>query len=455
MTKGRRWSGFTILLMAALMAGVSAHPIFGDSDQSAKEDAFVEHFNRAVGSEFVDGDASGGGSGDSDTQTGNSGGLVSTALAKLQVHGFLTQAWAGGNFVDIPAGLPAATPTVDELSIGIPEDGTTNYRQLALQFRYEMSPKDLMIIQLSSRALGFSPIGKIEDEIDLDWAFYERKLTDHTSVKVGRVQLPFGIYNEIRDVGTVLPFYRPAFGIYRTGAFTSETVDGLVLIHHFAPESDWRFETNWYWGEFDEIELADENTVTFTQDVDCYGLQWWLNTPVPDLRLGLSLGTRKIQNSIFLPGVEKSEPFEHWMFSVDYTVSRFTFRGEYQNTQTEGTFEGVGTLDFDLDFYYVEAGVRVTDKFQIWAQYDKQEQDISAAIFTEPDKRDVRTDFGVSLNYFFAPNVVLKAEYHEYEEGFTGYAPVFLPPPVFFQLQPLFFTLDGGDYTIISLSVSF
>ena len=70
---------------------------------------------------------------------------------RFQFHGFLTQAYATANFTDLG-------PTPDEVILGIPEDGTSSYRFLAMQFRYEISDRDLVVIQLSSRALGDSPI---------------------------------------------------------------------------------------------------------------------------------------------------------------------------------------------------------------------------------------------------------------------------------------------------------
>ena len=93
--------------------------------------------------------------------------------SKLQVHGFLTQAWATGSNLEgrfpLPNGEPAG-PTLDELSLGIPEDGTTSYRNMAIQFRYEISEKDIMLVQFSSRDLGISPTTESEEEVELDWA---------------------------------------------------------------------------------------------------------------------------------------------------------------------------------------------------------------------------------------------------------------------------------------------
>ena len=147
------------------------------------------------------------------------------------------------------------SPTVDEVVLGIPEDGTWDYRILALQFRYAISEKDTFIVQFSSRSLGESPINDLEDEIELDWAFYQRKLGDSTRLKIGRVQIPFGIFNEIRDVGTILPFYRPPYVFYQEGSYTSETVDGIVLSHIFATESESSLELNLWIGEYEFIEI--------------------------------------------------------------------------------------------------------------------------------------------------------------------------------------------------------
>jgi hypothetical protein len=59
-----------------------------------------------------------------------------SSVAKLTVHGYLTQAYA---VTDYSEGGPA----VPEVNLGIPEGGTTNYRQLALQFRYQIRIRGL------------------------------------------------------------------------------------------------------------------------------------------------------------------------------------------------------------------------------------------------------------------------------------------------------------------------
>lgn len=111
----------------------------------------------------------------------------------LSVHGYLTQGFA---------------ISTDHQVHGISTEGTSDYRNLALQFRYDVDDQQNFIIQFSHERLGLSPIMQLEPDVELDWAYYEYKFNDIYSIKVGKIQMPFGIYNEFRDVGTLLPFYR-------------------------------------------------------------------------------------------------------------------------------------------------------------------------------------------------------------------------------------------------------
>lgn len=372
--------------------------------------------------------------------------------SKLQVHGFLTQAYAKAKF--LKGGLDS--PSQNEVELGIPEDGTTNYRNLAIQFRYEITPQDIVVVQLSNRSLGDSFITDLEDEVELDWGFYERRIGSDTSVKVGRVQIPMGIFNEIRDVGTTLPFYRPSFAFYNEGAFTAETLDGVVVSHNFASESDWSLETDAYYGEWDLVEsLSAGSTRLFAlaRTTDSYGVQLWLNTPVSGLRFGLGGHNRKTKGGLFLaPGVT-SEAIDQWYFSVDGVFDKFTIRGEYREFNPTIVLP-FAALDAKLSSYYIQAGYNVAGPFHVWLQYENQVDDTSSPDLTKGFKRDFRTDTGIALNYFMTPNVVLKAEYHEVEEEQVTFAPVFIPPGTV-KFEPILVPADDGNYWIVALSASF
>lgn len=380
--------------------------------------------------------------------------------SKLEVHGFLTQAWIQGDFLKgrfpNPDGTPAG-PTGGELSLGISEDGTFDYRNMAIQFRYAISDKDIMIVQLSSRSLGDSPITKAEDEVELDWAFYERRFGPNTSVKVGRVQIPNGIFNEIRDVGVILPFFRPSFVLYQEGAFTSETLDGIDLSHSFAAESDWRLDTDIYLGQWDLVELDFANTATTAKAKDSYGAQLWLNTPVAGLRFGAAYQHRNIFEGA--PGFRppgKATKFDDLLFSVDAAFEKWVFRGEYRDTSAaKSSLPSLGATDFEFDAqaWYIQIGWHITPEIRIYVQGEVNDQGSNTRVYTRPEQRRIREDKGVVFNYAFSPSIVFKAEYHEVDETETGYIPSFGPNG--FQLTPIYADLTGGNYSIVSLSVSF
>ena len=386
-----------------------------------------------------------------------SGGSGQGALSKLQVHGYLTQAYAESKFLKTPDGNVAG-PTIIESSLGIPVEGTTDYRTLALQFRYEISPKDLMIIQISSRALGFSPIEQIEDDLELDWAFYERRIKDSTYIKVGKVQIPYGIFNELRDVGTVLPFFRPAFNFYREGAFVSETVEGIVAGHTFAADSDWSLQTDIYFGEWDDFETGLAGTTVPARDIDGRGFQLWLNTPLLGLRWGL--GWQFFKTTDGLEGevrpVGGETRWDIWHTSVDAVFEKFIFRAEanwrHSSTSPFPIFLSP-EVSFHFPTFYAQFGYLPTDKLRFYVQYEELTNNILSSNFTARSKTDANTVVGFAVNYFINPFVVIKAEYQETEEEAFTVLPIAPPPDIIF--QPGSIQLDGGSYWILSLSASF
>lgn len=380
-------------------------------------------------------------------------------LSKLTVHGFLTQGYADAKFAK--GGF--FQPTGTELNLGIPEDGTTNYRNLAIQFRYEISPKDTMIIQLSSRALGNSPIQAVEDDVELDWAFYERRLTDQTALKVGRIQVPLGIFNEIRDVGTILPFWRPAFSIYQEGTFTSETVDGLVLSHTFGGESDWSLDVDLYAGEWDLVEInplvaQGGAAAVVARAKDVVGAQLWLNTPITGVRFGLGGNTKKIEGGLVnifrLPG--ETPRWDDLYASVDVVRDKFVFRTEFKVVQTDTTAIFLGA-EFVQGYY--QLGYHINDKVRIYAQHEIGNADIKREDFRPfPLTVDVKNEFlrdtAIAINYLFSPNLVFKAEHHFNVES-EQFSAVPVVTPSGLALMPIFANATDGTYTIISLSASF
>lgn len=335
----------------------------------------------------------------------------------LAVHGFLTQAYAATDGNQI---------------FGIPDEGTTDYRKAALQFRYTLNDKNDFVIQFSHERQGKSVFINPDLDLQVDWAFYQRHFTDKTWVRVGKVQMPFGIYNELRDVGTVLPFYRLPFGVYGENSFSSETVDGIVGYHRFSGSSPWSADLNVFYGGSDYFE-TDHINFGKARSENGLGYQLWINTPVSGLRFGVHQNRQTIRGGLFRPPGQASENFNKVLVSGEGVFQRFALRSEYEYNKFE---LGHSTA------YYIQAEVNVIAKLTIMAQSDHTHV-VTTGFFGELNF-DYDKDYAVGARYAFLANLILKAEVH-WDEGIGTEV-----PPGGLVIGP-----KKTTYGILSLSYSF
>ncbi|MEM9556908.1 MAG: hypothetical protein AAGC60_21795 [Acidobacteriota bacterium] len=314
---------------------------------------------------------------------------------KLTVHGYLSQAYADSS---------------DGQVLGVPTDGTTDYRTMALQFRYAVTDKDSVVVQLSHETQGESPFDDLRDEIELDWAFYEHAFDAGTTLRVGRIPIAFGIYNELRDVGTLLEFYRPPTSIYFEGAFSNEAVDGLSLSHRF--DWSWPLTVDVYYGGWQRYDSSAPITDVGVGEVDdAIGGQLWLETPVDGLRFGLAAQTWDLSGGLTRLRSGEEDPADVILASFELSRERWYIRGEWQEIATSILV----APNLDYTAWYAQAGVR----FGSWGvNLLFENSDIEgtggfAPVGIDPFYED--TVLGVT--YSFSPSVVAKAEYHDIETG--------------------------------------
>jgi len=349
--------------------------------------------------------------------------LASPAAAqetKLQVHGYLTQAYgaaSGGTF------------------LGIPEGGTADYRTAALQLRYTMSSTDQFVWQFSHRRLGTSPITVGEPELKVDWLFYSRQM-GNLNLRVGRLPIPAGIYNEVRDVGVLLPLYRAPYNFYFEGAFTSETVDGIAARYNLFADAPWNVELSVYGGRYDMTNRSISYDSTGTPaavspevvDVDnALGTQLWLNTPVDGVRAGFGASRMDAQSGGF------QGKWTEWHGSVDAHTRWATVQAEYRRFDIPDVIYTAG---------YVYAGVHATPKLTLHGQIELSDVVLPAAPGTPKFDYDRTKAFGAS--YAFRADLVVKGEYH-FTNGYWADAPV----------SDLGFAPSKVSYFLVSFSTSF
>lgn len=330
--------------------------------------------------------------------------VAADAADDLQVFGHLTQSYGESTRGSIA---------------GTTEDGTTDLRKIAIQLRWTASEKETVIVQLSHERNGddlFQPPG---DEVEIDWAFYERMLGPQSTLKVGRLNVPLGIYNQVRDVGTVLPFFSLPVSFYAGVLSTAETVDGISFAHTFAPRSAWSLETEIYAGGWDTFQQRVSTTSKFgIENLEAraergIGLQLWLDTPVNGLRLGAGALTWLLDgpNS----GAEKDR-WDAYHVSIDASFERWVFRAEARRWRFDQDFGAFLGLPVAIEGragrngYYGQLGAWITPEIGLFVQYDDTGLEDNLGLIPQLDT--FNEDFAAALNYRFRPDLVARVEYH-------------------------------------------
>ena len=351
-----------------------------------------------------------------------------TLTDNLAIHGYLTQGYSIADSHQI---------------VGIPKGGTFDYRRAAILLRFKGTPNDAFVVQLANRDLGDSPTNALTSEVQLDWAFYERRLGSKTTLRLGKEPIPMGIFNETRYVGTLLPFYRAPFGFYEEGSFTSETLNGIVLARQITPASRWKLSGSLFGGEFEYLQSGTVPAspdapatfiVTQANAKNVIGAQLWLQTPLSGLRVGLG-GDRRDDYGQFYGNTSTTHGTKDWWASADGSFGRLTTRTEFR----QFIFSQGGIRVWT---YYGQVGYRILDALTVNLQRDVI--DLNYKVPSGNLHIPYDRDNALGINYAFAPNIIAKFEVHN-AKGFAVEEPVDV--------------LGGAplrsNYLITSLSVAF
>jgi hypothetical protein len=131
-------------------------------------------------------------------------------LSKISVHGYVSQAYAVSE---------------DHPIFGIPTGGTTDYRDIALQFRYDPNRKNAVVVQFRHERFGELRMDDAEN-VELDWAFYQHNFSDRLSLKAGRI--PCRSASSTKPPAPPPPLLSSGRPTSSTIATTRKTVEGVL-----------------------------------------------------------------------------------------------------------------------------------------------------------------------------------------------------------------------------------
>ncbi len=349
--------------------------------------------------------------------------FLATLCAALIASPVCLAAQSGESPFEFHAAINVGAGRSNDLPIlGIPSYGTFDYRNAALQFRYKLDDRDQFVVQLLNRRIGTSPLQAALPDVAMQWAYWQRR-GDWGTLKVGRAPMPRGIFNEIRFVGTVLPFFRPSFEIYGEGR---ETVDGAVYTYNHDLGGGYGLQLNGFLGSNEvrtQVITASGNSIRAFRGNQLKGGQVWLNIPTGETRVGGYFAAyRNDQPTTFGKRHEMLASVESRI------VPRTTLRAEGLRIYGTGPNQ-------DRKSGAVSGVVNVSEKIDLMSEYSVTNNRIfQSAPLTNLDVIAVR-DFAYGATYRIGGGALVRLERHEV----SGYA--------FDQVVP-FLTSGAGTTTV-------
>jgi len=292
------------------------------------------------------------------------------------------------------------------------EAGDLNNYNFALNIAAQPVPK------LKIHAQAFWGEDQRETRVRLDYVFTEWAHSPKFKVRLGKAPVPFGIYTEVYDVGTVRPFYLlPQFYEGPLGlipkAYLGAGITGA------APLGDeWELQYDAFGGELrfepfqtDVVNGFDPATglpVIATLDSQIVGREMvggrlLLASPLKGFDVG---GTVFYLNDVKqridggdLEDYPVTDTGTHINARVQYQSGPFAARGEWFSVLAD---------DADVRSYYLEASYKLGRHWQVAGQYEKSEILLPDGDESIPDPIRRHESFGLALNYWVSPEFVLK-----------------------------------------------
>jgi hypothetical protein len=371
-------------------------------------------------------------------------GLCGPALALelfegFQVHGFLTQ----GYFL---------TSDHNNLFGESTDGGSLDFTEIGVNASWVPRPDVQLAIQGLSRRAG----GASEGEPELDFALLDYAAVESADrrlgVRAGRVRLPFGFYNDTRDVA----FTRPSILLPQSIYFdrTRElTISGDGILFYAEERGAWGNFMLEFLGPFFQ-RIATENSELslfgFELPGDLESRVSFLGrliyeTPVRGLRLAITGGRglakynpRFDPSQDLGPGDDTLEPL---IFSAQYEAEHWSLTGEYarRRIKDEG-FSSAAFPNVDQDTvgesYYVQGIYRIDPHWEMVLRYDVFFGDVDDRDGSEfeartgfPSHLQFAKDWTVGVRYNITPSLMARAEYHNVYGGTLYLLPQDNPDP--------------------------
>jgi len=292
-------------------------------------------------------------------------------------------------------------------------------------------------------------------EIDFGLLDYGNTISDdyRLGIRAGRVRMPYGIYNDTRDVAFTRPsILLPQSIYYEAARDIMISADGLLV--YGESRKPWGNLTLELFGGYPRTDSAETQfsnsfnfPVTLAPEPSFIGR---LNYDAYDgsMRFALSGGyvsAKAELNSPFFPQNKGSITYSPILLSAQYNTDKWTFTSEFYHaffsSEGLGLRDASGNIIQDFNYsnysYFFQAAYRFAPKWELMTRYDAmmQHNDTTSICnsslirpiepfcrFIPPSYYEFAKTFTVGLRYDITSSMMIRAEYN-YVNG-TAWLPV-------------------------------
>jgi hypothetical protein len=298
-------------------------------------------------------------------------GLAVALPDEIQVHGFLAQ---------------SLFHTSDNNLFGQSDDGVSlGITEIGLNASYRAHERLSLAIQGLYRRAGDIDRGSVR----VDYGLADLTLWEHEAGRVGirggRTKIPFGLYNETRDVAFTHPTILLPQGIYfeRSRSLLTSADGGSFYIEHRTDYGDFNFKFNYAspLGNNKEIrstllgpaaqgEFSAQPAIATQLSYEINGGEYIFAISHMDLKLDY----HPLPGEILQAGRSHIRPL---MFSAQYNGEKFTLTGEYDyRWNTSKGYGAIPDKNSVTESWYIEGSYRFLPKWQVTLRYDTIDADV-------------------------------------------------------------------------------
>ncbi len=350
----------------------------------------------------------------------------SAEVMGVSIHGFISQGYLQSSDYNYHADT---------------EDGTFEFNEIGINLGKRLTNKLHLGLQVFCRDLGDTG----NNEITLDWAYADYRVTDWLGVRAGKIKMPQGLYNETRDVDALRTWiFLPASvypetlrdlnlammggGMYGNvdmgawGGLSYQALGGTAdvddddsrLAYHLRASSD---------------NLTSLNSTKI--DVDWrYALSLVWETPLDGLRLGGTYNETQLKAEATVPGPRGTEEsftdfnyIRNTVASIEYIRNDLLLVAEYITSVYDYENNNDGRIEDAhqrTDGWYLGTAYRVTDWFEIGSYYsekynDTDDREGTSSIKFDPSHRAYLKDACLTTRFDINEYFTIKLEGHAFQ----------------------------------------